>query len=139
MQANSSRNGASNAVSSISIAETDLKEAVEVPVQKAAEEEENPAEELTEAPSCPLPDVSTTRTHVALLHPLGLLPESIRHANEIRSPCDSIQCTDNSTTLRHMVLGDARQWKKIQERVIVQQLNSLYTVVFKVVLTHIQL
>lgn len=132
MQANSSRNGASNAVSSISIAETDLKEAVEVPVQ-------NPAEELTEAPSCPLPDVSTTRTHVALLHPLGLLPESIRHANEIRSPCDSIQCTDNSTTLRHMVLGDARQWKKIQERVIVQQLNSLYTVVFKVVLTHIQL
>ncbi|BBN06382.1 hypothetical protein MPTK1_3g20640 [Marchantia polymorpha subsp. ruderalis] len=86
VQANSSRNGASNAVSSISIAESELKEAVEVPAQKAAEEEENPAEELTEAPSCPLPDFSTSGTHVALLNPLGLLPESIRDANEFRRP-----------------------------------------------------
>lgn len=109
VQANSSRNGASNAVSSISIAETELKEVLEVALQKAAEEEENPAEEITEVPSCPLPDLSTSGTHIALLNPLVVLPESIRDANEFRRPCDSIQCTNNSTTLRHMVLGDARQ------------------------------
>ncbi|KAL2633848.1 hypothetical protein R1flu_005327 [Riccia fluitans] len=85
-RANSTRNGAANAVSA-SYTEAESREDTQVQLKADADvEEESVSEELTEAPSCPLPDFSTSGNHVTLLNPLGLLPESIRDENEYRRP-----------------------------------------------------
>ncbi|KAL3693711.1 hypothetical protein R1sor_007362 [Riccia sorocarpa] len=86
IRANSTANGCANAVSS-TYTEAESREAKQAELLSAVDvKEELVTEEITGAPSCPVPDFSTSANHVTLLSPLGLLPESVRDENEYGRP-----------------------------------------------------